>query len=170
MINYNLVNKVKDLINNRITMKVNFIDFIINNNLFLLVRITFQMFILINNNYNKTINTLNNQIFNLINYLHLDNFYKSSPRQTRSVRRHRIVFRRDKIIEDFQEETTKVVNFDNNLNLILKQSFIRLLLMRILNQNNNSIMLIHRQNLPTKKLNLFFITLTKIIKGMRYII
>ena len=60
MINYNLVNKIKNLINNHITIKINFIDFIINNNLFFFVRITFRMFILINNNHNKTINTFNN--------------------------------------------------------------------------------------------------------------
>ena len=133
IINHNLVNKVKNLINNRITKKIDFIDFIINNNLFLLVKITFRIFILINNNYNKTINTLNNQVFNLINYFHFDNFYKSSSRQTRSVRYRRIVFRRNKIIEDFQKKMIKVVNLDNNLNFDLKQSLIRFLLMRILN-------------------------------------
>ena len=169
MINYNLVNKVKNLINNHITIKINFIDFIINNNLFLFVRITFRMFISINNNHNKTINTLSNQIFNLINYLYFDNLYKSSSRQTRLIRRRRIVFYKDKIIEDFQKETTKVDNLDNNLNFVLKQSLIRLLLMRILNQSNNSITSIHRKNSSTKRLNLLFIILTKIIKRIRYI-
>ena len=127
------------------------------------------MLISINSNHNKTINTLNNQIFNLVNYLHLDNLYKSSPRQTRSIRRYRIVFRRDKIIEDFQKETTKVDNLDNNLNFVLKQPLIKSLLTKILNQNNNSTTSIHRKNLSMKRLNLFFITLTKIIKKMRYI-
>ena len=34
MINHNLVNKIKNLISNRITVKIKNIDLIINNNLF----------------------------------------------------------------------------------------------------------------------------------------
>ena len=60
MINYNLVNKVRDLISSRTTIKINSIDLIINNNLFLLVRIIVRILILINNNYSKTISTLSN--------------------------------------------------------------------------------------------------------------
>ena len=39
IISYNLINKIKNLINSRITMKINSIDLIISSNLSLLVRI-----------------------------------------------------------------------------------------------------------------------------------
>ena len=123
-----------NLINNRITIKIDFIDFIINNKLFFIIKIIIRMFISINNNRNKLINTFNNQILNFINYFRQNNFYKSSFYQTRSIRYRRIVYNKNlKIIKDFQKEMTKIVNFNNNLNFIQKRLFIRFRLMKILN-------------------------------------
>ena len=158
IMHFNLVNKILNLINNRImTMKDRFNFIIFNNNPFL-VNLTISIFIRIK--FNNQINTFNNQIRFIKNYQHQNNYCKSSKNKIRQIRQIEFRIKIFVIKTISKDKQIKIKDFlINNVN---KTRFIKLInSISKIKLTISNLLLKMRIRFPKKIKNRIIIMLTK---------